>query len=241
MNFHLAVEGSYKTYRIALFEDYNCLYKQFEIEKSISSSLVCNIDQILERGQKKLKDLSFISVNCGPGAFTSLRTVISVLNGISFGSGVNLVPVDGLEALAKDSFAAAAEKFGKNISKESLFVPMLNAYSGECYYSAYRFSENNKSVDFKIIDCKHAKIDQIFKEIANLFPKDNIYFSGNGLERYKDSVEDGITMIGMSRCQILPINCCSVEQVGLMGFDLWKKGRFCCQIEPFYLKGQIQS
>jgi tRNA threonylcarbamoyl adenosine modification protein YeaZ len=240
MNFYLAVEGSYKVYQIALFEDENCLDKCVEIEKSISSSLVCNINKILLKNHKKLQDLSFISVNCGPGAFTSLRTVISVLNGISFGSRLKLVPVDGLEALARDSFAVAIEKFGEILAVDGLFIPMLNAYSGECYYSVYKLFKNHTVTSSKIIDCKHAKVDLIFKEISRLFPGNTIYFSGNGLEKYKDSVNAGIATIEASKCHLLPIEHCSVELIGSIGFDLWRNGSYCYEIEPFYLKGQIQ-
>ena len=239
MSFYLAVEGSYRNFHIALFKKNDCLDNIVESEESASSSLTCKINQILFQNQMKLQDLSFISVNCGPGAFTSLRTVITVLNGVSFGAKINLVAVDGLDALAMDSYKLATKKFGVTSTEDKLFVPVLNAYSGECYYSIYKPSENREKAVCRIIDCKYAKTDQIFEEISILFPKGKIYFSGNGLDIYKDDFAKGMMIIGSSRCYKLPIKCCSTEQVGSIGFSLWKKGIYCKEVEPFYLKSQI--
>ncbi|MBI4096409.1 MAG: tRNA (adenosine(37)-N6)-threonylcarbamoyltransferase complex dimerization subunit type 1 TsaB [Candidatus Levybacteria bacterium] len=53
------------------------------------------IDEILKKHSLKLKDLSEIRVNAGPGSFTGLRVGISIANALSF---VLKIPINGKKA-----------------------------------------------------------------------------------------------------------------------------------------------
>ena len=49
-----------------------------------SAQLLPLIDQLLVQHECELSDLDFIALDQGPGAFTSLRVVLTTINGIAF-------------------------------------------------------------------------------------------------------------------------------------------------------------
>lgn len=63
-----------------------------EVQKKGSQVLLPMIDRILKRNKIKLKEISSIEVNCGPGSFTGTRVGVSVANALGF--ALNL-PVNG--------------------------------------------------------------------------------------------------------------------------------------------------
>lgn len=72
-----------------------------------------------------LGELDAIAVGRGPGAFTGVRIAISIAQGLSLASGVPLVPVSDLEALALAAFDA---------SPAEAVVAALDARMGEVYW-----------------------------------------------------------------------------------------------------------
>ena len=66
----------------------------------------------------------------GPGSFTGLRTACSVAQGLGFGAGVPLLPVDTLHAVAEE----ARHRFGA-----TRVVALLDARMDELYAAHYDF------------------------------------------------------------------------------------------------------
>lgn len=77
--------------------------------------------ELLEKAEVSLRDLDFIAIDAGPGAFTSLRVLLAFVNGLALALGIPVISCDGLRALS-----AAAH------SQPS--VALLNAYNSEVYY-----------------------------------------------------------------------------------------------------------
>lgn len=158
---YLVINTKYKEVELGFFYKNEIISKVSIENKIISKNLIISIDKILKDNNLYLKDLDFIAANCGPAPFTTLRSVISTINGINFFLKIPLVNVNGLEALYF------------NYKNKDLIV-ILNAFGQDLYYyynnkfgtSNYLSLLNNLNISFK----------------------EKIEFIGNGAEIYKDDI-----------------------------------------------------
>ncbi|HEX3141767.1 MAG TPA: tRNA (adenosine(37)-N6)-threonylcarbamoyltransferase complex dimerization subunit type 1 TsaB, partial [Rhizobacter sp.] len=81
--------------------------------------------------------LDAIAFGCGPGAFTGLRTACSVAQGLAFGAGKPVLPVDSLMLVAQDARNQHAA--------DEIWVAM-DARMDEIYAAAYRWQGSRWSV-----------------------------------------------------------------------------------------------
>ena len=103
-----------------------------------SATLIPAILALLEQGGVALHELDAIAFGRGPGAFTGLRTACSVAQGLAFGAGKPVLPVDTLLAIAEDARAGRADTL-------CLWAAM-DARMGEVYAAQYRFADAHWSV-----------------------------------------------------------------------------------------------
>ena len=69
-----------------------------------SSQLVLpKIMRLMEDAHMRFTDLTAVVFGKGPGSFTGLRTACSVAQGLAFGAGVPVLPIDTLLAVAEDA------------------------------------------------------------------------------------------------------------------------------------------
>jgi tRNA threonylcarbamoyladenosine biosynthesis protein TsaB len=68
-----------------------------------SAGLIPAIRSLLQQAGAELSELDAIAFGRGPGAFTGLRTACAVAQGLSFGSGKPVLPLDTLMLVAEDA------------------------------------------------------------------------------------------------------------------------------------------
>ncbi|MGA0572169.1 tRNA (adenosine(37)-N6)-threonylcarbamoyltransferase complex dimerization subunit type 1 TsaB [Variovorax sp. VNK109] len=103
-----------------------------------SSALVPAIMALLAEAGLQLAQLDAIAFGQGPGSFTGLRTSCAVAQGLGFGAGVKLLPVNTLLAVAED----ARHRHGVQ-----QVVAVLDARMDEVYAAACDFSRLPAGVD----------------------------------------------------------------------------------------------
>lgn len=95
---------------------------------SASATLIPAIQDLLRRAGLRLGELDAIVFGRGPGSFTGLRTACAVAQGLAFGAGVPVLPVDTLLAVAEDARHRAGVR---------QVVALLDARMDEVYCAAY--------------------------------------------------------------------------------------------------------
>jgi tRNA threonylcarbamoyladenosine biosynthesis protein TsaB len=102
-----------------------------------SAALMPLIQGLLERGGTRLQDLSCVAFGRGPGAFTGLRTACAVAQGLGFGLGRPVVPLDSLLIVAED----ARHQHGEALDGLDVAV-VMDARMDEVYAGRYRWAAN---------------------------------------------------------------------------------------------------
>ena len=213
----LAIQHNYNGLEVALFQDETLIAHTNEDKIRTSKNILICIDNLLGENQVKLEEISFIAINQGPGPFTTLRVIISTVNGISFASNIPLIGIDGIKAILNE--------YNK---PEHTTVALLNAYSKDVYFG-FTHPESKKVLT------GYDNIDNFLKEIHVQFPSEKLYFIGNGADLYKEKIEEK-TNNHLLKSAIPQM--CSIKQIGKEALSSWQSEQFekVNQLLPLYLK-----
>lgn len=223
----VSIQGTYNQIELALFCDAACIDVVSKNDIKASSHLIPLLDALLQKYNLKLNDLSFIAIDKGPGAFTSLRVTIATVNGLAFASHVPLIGISGLDALAYQVSSLIPQ--GGN--RPSMIVCLLNAYNNDVYYLLAPEKES------PLIGCK--KIDDLLAELAALFTNYRMWFAGNAVELHRDLIVNSFSGVEQA---LFPSNLtlCSAESIGTLAYKQWLiDHKTVSQITPLYLKTQV--
>ena len=117
-----------------------------------SSQLVLpEIVRLMEEAQIRFSDLTAVVFGKGPGSFTGLRTACSVAQGLAFGAGVPVLPIDTLLAVAEDARYQSAQQKQQQTQHQQLeqleqlpeeaqrFFVAMDARMDQVYTAAYEW------------------------------------------------------------------------------------------------------
>jgi len=212
----LTIQSTYDALQLALLTN-DQLLDQISITKfEATAQFVIKLQELLSNNHLKLTDLPFISVNIGPGPFTTLRVVISSVNGLSFAKQIPLIGIDALGACIQE-WADPQYPYT---------IVLLNAFSNDVYYAITQPNQKTKKGYKNIIEC--------IENLKQSFPDTTLRFLGNGALLHHKLIKKLLA----DRALISDTaEYCSIKQIGVMGYALWKQKNIGAQsLLPLYLK-----
>ena len=99
-----------------------------------SAGLIAGVMGLLAQAGLPLAELDAICFGCGPGSFTGLRTACAVAQGLAYGVGVPVLPMDSLLAVAETARHAAL-----TAHQQGRVLALLDARMDEIYAASYAF------------------------------------------------------------------------------------------------------
>lgn len=123
----LAIETATEMCSVALWQDGVIFEAAQRAATGHSELLLGMVDEVLEQGGVPVSDCAAIAYGNGPGSFTALRIGIGVAQGIALGSGLPLIAVSSLQALAQRHVGTRADAV----------LAAVDARMGEVYWACF--------------------------------------------------------------------------------------------------------
>ncbi len=131
-----------------------------------SSALIPAIETLMAEAELTFADLDAIAFGRGPGSFTGLRTACAVAQGLGFGAGVPLLPVDTLLAVAEEARAQQAPQ-----QQNLRLLALLDARMGELYAARYAYAAGSwqQQADFSLLKPEQLMFEDAQALAGNVF------------------------------------------------------------------------
>jgi tRNA threonylcarbamoyladenosine biosynthesis protein TsaB len=104
-----------------------------------SAHLIPAVLDLLTQAGWTLPQLDAIVFGRGPGSFTGLRTACAVAQGLAFGAGVPVLPVDTLLAVAEQARGVQQTAANTDIDAPLCVLALLDARMDEVYSAGYEW------------------------------------------------------------------------------------------------------
>jgi len=127
------------------------------------------LGNILAKAKVKLSEADWLAVTVGPGSFTGLRVGVSFAQGLAMGSGIRLLPLNTLDAMA-----CLPEGFSGELS------PMMDAKKGQVYTALYRSGNGVSDVVFSY------QVIEPQAWLSRLAPRTKVF--GSGAYAYREMI-----------------------------------------------------
>ena len=129
----LVIDTATETCSVALQTEHGVV-SRFEVcPQEHSRKLLPMVQEVLSEAGLQLTQLDFIGVGAGPGSFTGVRIAMGMVQGLSYGTGLPIVKISTLQAMAQQCHA--------NSGAESV-VSLIDARMSEVYFGHYQLDAN---------------------------------------------------------------------------------------------------
>lgn len=213
----LALDTSTEHCSVALWRDGAVDSRDAAAGQTHSQLLLPMVDELLRRHALALKDLDGIAFGRGPGTFTGLRIACGVTQGLAFGSGLPVVGVCTLLALAE-------------VARSERVVCCLDARMGEIYHAAYaRTGEDWRTVH---------EASLCVPEAAPLLPKGMWMACGGGFSAHEAALNKRYAgRLSEVRADVYP-HAREIAALGVREFEQGK-GVAAEQALPVYIRDKV--
>lgn len=138
----LAIETSSATGSVALDTGDRVLERTIATPREQTPLVLQIVADLLTEADLELAGLDALVFGQGPGSFTGLRIAAAVAQGLSLASGVPIVGVSSLAALAERGLAARRGQAGRRVDADRALCA-VDARMGEVYWGVYRSDDGS--------------------------------------------------------------------------------------------------
>lgn len=212
----IVAHNTHEAIELGLFKDVICVDTIVLRKMELHRLIIPSLEHLLTKHAMTLSDVSFIAAYQGPAPFTTLRILLTVMNGISFASSIPLVGIDGLRALVTE-YAGS----------HPVTVGLMNAFNQELYYGIMT-SDGQCETGYKN---KDLLIADLYERYGQHGP---VYFIGQGVV----GVQDQIVATWGDAARIadpLPLFP-SLDYLGSSALMRWQRNECERVLYPLYLK-----
>ncbi len=212
---YLILHSDYENVFCGLFRGNTPLATAQEHKIKASKNLMQLLVDLLASHNVTWNQLDFIGVNQGPSPFTTLRVVITTVNGLLFSHNIPLVGVDGLHTFLTEYH-----------QQKGLVVALLNAFNNDVYYGI-TYPDQTVETGWEF---NGTFLQRMHTKYGNL----PITFIGNGAAMYKERLEN---LFAHARIPEPIQQTASLEAISFTAFLQWEKGLATQEpLLPLYLK-----
>ncbi len=213
---YLTLHSDYNSVFCGLFKGAACLAVVQEHKLSASKNLMLRLTNLLKEQEVSWADLTFIAVNQGPSPFTTLRVVITTVNGILFAKKIPLIGVDGLRAFLTEY----------TTSKSEMVIALLNAFNNDIYFGI-KYPDGTTETGWGFYAT-------FLNEFQTKYPTTSMTFTGNGVSLHREAIVNLFPQAVIptpvpESVDLLTIAVCALAQ--------WRNGEMTSSpLLPLYLK-----
>jgi len=227
MSWILAVETSTEWCSVALGHlaadgTLECLSRHEHTGARSSSRVLPAAGELLAEAGIALADCAAIAFGAGPGSFTGLRTACGVAQGLAFGAGLPVVPVNTLMACAE-----RARREGPPLSAGTAVLVALDARMDEVYAGAFTWHNERWQAQTAM---------QVGPPETVALPAGPYWLAGNAAEVF------GERLAGLAGAvRVAPDAMPDARAVAALAFDALARGEAVDATEamPIYLRDKV--
>ncbi|MCM0649811.1 tRNA (adenosine(37)-N6)-threonylcarbamoyltransferase complex dimerization subunit type 1 TsaB [Clostridium swellfunianum] len=174
-------------------------------KKQHSIVLMPLVDNLLKNLQLNIKDIDGYVVSKGPGSFTGLRIGMSMIKGLSQGSGKPFVSISSLDALAHNMAYT-----------DGIICPILDALRDNVYTAFYSFKNGIlvKNSDYMILHIDEL-IEMLNKEGTSAT------FIGDAVDKFRVKLSECLSSVLFAPKHL---NLVRASSLGELGMKLLEQG-----------------
>ncbi len=187
----LAVESATPAAGVALINEHRIIAEKIvNNQQTHSQNLLPMIDETLQEGGLRIKDIDLLTVSLGPGSFTGLRIGFSLMKTLAQVNDIPLTGISTLDVIAGQISGQLLKYNEQDITERSfedikdsnsLICPVLNARRNEVYAAYYTSADRQLR---QISDYRAVAPEKLARGLsASARP---IIFAGDGLEQYRE-------------------------------------------------------
>lgn len=203
----LAIDASGIAGSVAYIKDYNLVGEYYICHKlTHSETIMPMLEHLKDLVTIDLEELDAIAVTSGPGSFTGLRIGVATAKAMALALHIPIIGIPTLDVIARGiSFT------------EHLICPIMDARRNQVYTSTYRW-EKEAFKRIRAYEC--IEIDFLLEAFEE--QKEKIIFLGDGIEGFKQKIQDRLgeralfapSFIKLQHASVLAHQACEAFEKG---------------------------